>query len=186
MHPRTWLGQERAQGTVELAIIVPFLIFILLGVVDYSRFLYYQQAIISAARAGGDMAINHCPARTNCGMTDTPVGDDFIVQSVYCDAAPRVQLSPQASTCASCLTNNCTSPAVCGATCLANVCVKDICTSPTPANRMNGGDVTVYVGYSFKPISPFVDHFFPTKSCWSSDPASNHHTLCASAVGSVS
>jgi hypothetical protein len=128
------------------------------------------------------MAINHCPNHASCGMIDTPTGDDYVVQAVYCDAAPTIQLAPQPSTCASCLTSSC---AVCNAACLAGLCVQDICVSPPAATRLNGQDVTVSVGYSWKPITPLIGAFFPDKACWSSDPLSNHHTLCASATGSV-
>jgi Flp pilus assembly protein TadG len=179
-------GSEHAQGLIEFALIAPSLILIFLGVVDYSRFMYFNQAIVNAARAGGDTAINHCAFHATCGMIDTPVGDDFIVQSVYCDAAPYVQLQPQAATCASCLTTNCNSlVTICNATCLASICTKDICINPLAATRNNGMDVTITVGYSWKPITPLIATFFPDKACWSQDPASNHHTLCASATGNV-
>jgi hypothetical protein len=178
---------ERAQGLIEFALIAPTLLLIFLGVVDYSRFMYFNQTIVSAARSGGDTVINHCAFHATCGMTDTPVGDDFVVQAVYCDASPHIQLQPQAATCASCLTTTCNSPiTICDASCLAQVCAKDVCVSPLAANRTNGTDVTVTVGYSWKPITPLIAVFFPDKSCWPLDPASNHHTLCASATGNVS
>jgi Flp pilus assembly protein TadG len=179
-------GSERAQGLVEFAFIAPTILLIFLGVIDYSRFMYFNQAISSAARVGGDTVINHCAYHATCGMTDTPVGDDFVVQAVYCDASPHVQIQPQAATCASCLTTACNSPVtICDASCLAQICLKDICINPLAANRTNGVDVTVTVGYSWKPITPLISAFFPDKSCWSQDPASNHHTLCASATGNV-
>ena len=180
-------GRERAQGLIEFAVIAPTIALIFLGVVDYSRFMYFNGAIASAARSGGDAVINHCPYHSTCGMTDTPVGDDFVVQAVYCDAAPHVVLEPHAATCSSCLTTTCNSPTtICDSSCLANVCYRDICINPLGATRTNGEDVTVTVGYNWKPITPMIAVFFPDKSCWASDPASNHHTLCASATGNVS
>jgi TadE-like protein len=185
---RVRLAGEQAQGTVELAILVPVLVLSFLGVVDFSRFMYYQQSISSAARTGMDIAINHCSTHVNCGMIDTPTGDDFVIQGVYCDAAPRVILRPAPASCASCMTTICTvgATALCDATCLAGLCTQDICTSPTAASRVNTGSVTVSVGYSFKPITPLIGHFFPDRTCWPDDPASNHHTLCAAATGAVS
>lgn len=178
--------RESAQGLLEFALIAPVVLLMFLGVVDFSRFLYFNQAITSAARAGGDMAINHCAYHVSCGKVDTVVGDDYIVQAVYCDAAPHIPLQPQPSTCASCLTATCTSPTpICDSSCLSELCVQDICTSPTASTRTNGQDVTVSVGYSWKPITPMVSGFFPDRSCWQGDPSSNHHTLCASATGSV-
>lgn len=180
-------GGEPAQGLIEFAIIAPTILLIFLGVIDYSRFMYFNQTIASAARAGGDTAINHCAYHTTCGMTDTPVGDDFIVQSVYCDASPHIQLQPQAASCASCLNKTCNAPVtLCDASCLAQICFKDICINPLAASRTNYMDVTVTVGYSWKPITPLISAFFPDKSCWVRDPASNHHTLCASVTGNVS
>jgi hypothetical protein len=180
-------GQEQAQSLAEFACIVPILVLIFLGVTDYSRFMYFNQVIVGAARAGGDTAINHCAYHATCGMTDTPVGDDFIVQAVYCDASPHVQLRPSVSTCASCLTSTCNSPtSICSAACLAQICVNDVCVDPAGATRTNGSDVTVYVGFDWEPITPLIDHYFPVRSCWASDAPANHHTLCASATGSVS
>jgi Flp pilus assembly protein TadG len=180
------LRGEHAQSLIEFACVAPILLLIFLGITDYSRFMYFNQTIASAARDGGDTAINHCAYHATCGMTDTPVGDDFIVQAVYCDASPHVQLQPQASTCASCLTTTCNSPtSICGAACLAQICVKDICIAPLGATRANGVDVTVTVGYSWKPITPLMNIYFPDKSCWVADPLTNHHTLCASVTGSV-
>lgn len=185
---RLQIAGERAQGTVEIAILVPVLVLGFLGVVDFSRFMYYQQSISSAARTGMDIAINHCSTHVNCGMTDTPAGDDFVIQAVYCDAAPRVTLRPAPASCASCMTVTCTvgATALCDATCLAGLCTQDICTSPTAASRVNSANVTVFIGYSFKPITPLIGRFFPDRTCWSGDPSSNHHTLCAAATGAVS
>lgn len=179
-------GRELAQGLIEFALIAPTIVLIFLGVVDYSRFMYFSGAIAGAARAGGDTVINHCAFHATCGMTDTPVGDDYVVQAVYCNAAPNVQLNPQASTCASCLTSTCNSPvSICDATCQSNICVQDICINPLAATRTNGIDVTVTVGYSWKPLTPLIAVFFPDRSCWSGDPVANHHTLCASVTGNV-
>jgi hypothetical protein len=185
VHP--FRGHEQAQSLTEFACIVPILILIFLGITDYSRFMYFNQVIVSAARIGSETAINHCAYHTSCGMTDTPVTDDFIAQSVYCDATPHVTLLPQVSTCASCLTTTCNSPvSICDATCFAQICVKDICITPLQATRTNGVDVTVRVGYSWKPITPLMDKYFPEKLCWPTDSFANHHTLCASSTGMVS
>jgi Flp pilus assembly protein TadG len=178
---------EQAQSLTEFAFIVPILLLIFLAITDYSRFMYFNQVINSAARAGGETAINHCAYHASCGMTDTPVSDDFVAQAVYCDASPHVQIQPAVSTCASCLTTSCNSPtSICSAGCLAQICVKDICIDPLGASRANGTDVTVTVGYSWKPITPLIDRFFPDKPCWASDSLTNHHTLCAYSTGNVS
>ena len=178
------VGDEGAQSMIELSLIVPFLILAFLGIVDYSRFMYFQQSISSAARTGADIAMNHCTDHSSCGMVATPTADEFVIQATYCDAAPTVALRPAPVTCASSMTNV-TPSSVCGTTCLAGLCVQDICTSPTAATRVNGMDVTVYVGYRFQPITPLISHFLPVLACWPSDPLSNRHTVCARATGNV-
>lgn len=178
------LRSERAQGMVEFALLVPILLIVTLGVIDYSRFMYFQQGIATASRAGLDMAINHCPTPVSCGMTDAPVGDDVVLQAAYCAATPSVTLAPSASTCAACTTTSCATP--CDSSCLARVCQADICISPSAQNRSSGQSVTVSVGYSFQPINPLTAVFFPRRSCWTGDPTSNAHTLCASYTATVS
>jgi Flp pilus assembly protein TadG len=179
-------GRERGHAMLEFAFIAPVVVLIFCGVVDFSRFLYYDQAVVGAARSGTEMAINHCVSHSSCGITDSPVGDDFVVQAVYCSAMPQVQLHPQASTCASCLTVNCSAATpICDTSCLANICVQDICTNPLAASRTNGVQVSVAVGYSFKPFTPLLSMFFPDKQCWSGDSLTNHHTICATSTGAV-
>lgn len=175
---------ERAQGAIEFALLCPVLLIVVLGIVDFSRFMYYRQALTTASRVGVDMAINHCSGPTSCGTADSPVADDYVLQATQCAAAPAVSLQPAASTCGPCLTTPCVSP--CTASCLSAVCQADICINPLATIRTNGMNVTVSVGYAFQPITPLIGAFFPTTACWTGDPSSNHHTLCASYTAPVS
>jgi Flp pilus assembly protein TadG len=183
---------EGAQGLIEFAIIVPLLLLIFLGTVDFARFMYYDIAIDNAARIGAETAINHCYERYDCGKTTTPTSDDWVMQTVVCEAAPYLSLSPSIS-CAQIVpitnTASCTVSAPCvpdPCTTSCTTCTNDICISPS-GTRTASTQVTVTVGYSFHAITPLVDQFFSEQSCYTGDSVStNHHTLCASATGRVS
>src|SRR5947209_20220096 len=78
---------EEAQAVLEILIIVPVLLYFFLGTVDFCRFLYYANAIQSAARVGAEAASNHCPyAGTACGQSGTAVSDTFVIWATYCEA----------------------------------------------------------------------------------------------------
>jgi TadE-like protein len=180
----TRTSDERAQGMIEFALIVMVLLLLFAGTVDFSRFLYYQSAISSAARVGAETAMNHCASSATCGLSTAATTDDFVMWSTYCEAAPEIVLNPSFSSCTPCATASCT-PTCASSPC--NDCAhKDICVSPA-GTRTSGKSVTVYVGYSFQPITPIIGQFFQTVSCWPGDSTSvNDHTLCAKSVGQVS
>lgn len=52
------LGCQRGQSLVELAIMLPLLVTLLLGAVDFARVFYTQVAISNAARVGAEYAID--------------------------------------------------------------------------------------------------------------------------------
>jgi hypothetical protein len=193
--------EERAQGVVEFALIMSVLMMLFLGTIDFARFLYYETAIQDAARVGVETAINHCSSGITCGVTSTPMTSDFVLQAATCEAQPFVTLQPQVS-CAPCSVYPCSSP--CSGTC--SPCSQDVCIDPncSPSSTsctISGDDVTVYVGYDFKPISFFLNggqlpligsvSLFQDKSCYnttsgSDNTATNHHTICAQATGRIS
>ena len=49
-HRRAWL--RRAAATVELAVLAPFLAFLFVAVVDYSRIFYHSLTVANCARNG--------------------------------------------------------------------------------------------------------------------------------------
>lgn len=199
----TWkrAQDERAQGVVEFALIAVILMFLFLGTVDFSRFLYYNMAIQNATRVGVEAASNHCPSFHNCYLS-TATPDDYILQSTYCEADPYVNLKMvnPVNTCNPCgpTVTSCTDP--CGSAgcqscptqgqdmCVLRDTTSTDCSTTHPC-------VTVYAGYKFQPISPFLNWVFQARSCWpvsnvpgsgSTDSTSNGHTLCASSTGRVS
>lgn len=185
------LADERAQGVVEFAILGTLLMFFFLGVVDFSRFMYYDTAIRNAARVGAETAGNYCNV-PGCGQPGAPTTDDTIMQATYCEAsgaqlaggAGSVSLQP-AVACTPCTTSMCdpcsSTPPYLGP-CVP--CRQDICISPT-GTRTPGNTVTVYVGYNFTPVSAFMKPFFPTIHCFPAGSTESAHTLCATAAGRV-
>lgn len=55
--PRRPGGRERGQGLVEFALVLPFLLFLLLGIVDFARGWFSYQVLTDAARRGARMAV---------------------------------------------------------------------------------------------------------------------------------
>lgn len=187
---RTSVRGEEAQAIVEFGIVITFLLLLFLGTIDFSRFIYYDSAIRSAARVGAEVAGNYCNM-PGCGNQSSPTSDNLVMQATYCEATQNtlmsglaaVSLSPSTS-CTPCTTSTCNPCPTAASSCPP--CVKDICISPS-GTRTSGSDVTVYVGYNFTPVSPYLSSFFPAQSCYTGDSTStNHHTLCASMVGRVS
>ena len=74
--PATTPGQSRrlrrqsAQSLTEFALILPVLMLILLGVVDFGRVFYYWTSIANAAREGARYAITHPTAITSTCKAD--------------------------------------------------------------------------------------------------------------------
>ncbi|HZU14469.1 MAG TPA: TadE family protein [Chloroflexota bacterium] len=204
---------EGAQGLIEFAILSAFLSFLALGIIDFSRFMYYQTAVQDAARVGAEVAIYHCPSAGNCDQNTTPLTDDIVIQAVMCDAnqnpytgALSFDLNPGITSVTSSVcqtpcddvTVNCTVSAnqECGNNSGTDICVvrhtatsagtsTDGCTSAysTGASPAEHQCVEVDVGWDFKPLTPLISQFFHTQACWSGD--NNSHNLCASAIGKV-
>jgi len=176
---------ESAQGVVEFAILATMLFFIFLGTVDFARFMYYQTNITGASRVGAEVAINHCPFYSNqCQQTDTPTATSFVMWKTYCEAAAYASLQPAYTTCSAGGSTSASWTPTCSGTCTN--CTKDICLSSPDGTITNHSQITVSVGYSFKPLSLFMSAFFPERSCFTGDSTpTNHHTICASSVGRV-
>jgi Flp pilus assembly protein TadG len=182
---------EEAQALIEFALFATVLLYFFLGTVDFGRFLYYDNAIRSAARVGAEVASNHCPyAKSSCGASGTVTVDNYVIWSTYCEAATYVDLNlgqysiGQANTkstgaagytqatgmISQCNPNDTTSNAstwaptcATGASCAS--CTTDICVAP--ASRISSTPLSVSVGYDFKPITPLMNQFFPVQQCWS-------------------
>jgi TadE-like protein len=186
---------EGAQGLVEFAFLASALMLVFLGTIDFSRFLYYDNAITSAARVGAERAGNHCTP--SCGQTVTTV--DYVVQAAVCEANIGLKPAPLqgCSNCtlttgapircndpynASSVTYSPTNP--CSPACTQDVYVNPALVPNTSTAATPDTPITVTVGYGFKPIAPLMNQFFSEVSCYPGDSkSSNHHTLCATAFG---
>jgi Flp pilus assembly protein TadG len=178
------IQDEKAQGVIEFALMFSVLMLLFLGTVDYARFLYYDTAIRSAARVGAETASNHCPL-PGCSSSGSPVADAYVAWQTTCSPQPYVTLQPQYTPCQAPAGASSTWTPACSTNCTN--CTYDVCINPAAGSRSQGTQVTVTVGYSFKPLTFLMDQFFPEQSCFTGDStATNHHTLCAASVGRVS
>lgn len=60
-----WLKKERGAQLVEMAILTPFLVFVLLGATDFARVSYHAITLANAARAGAQFATQSSAAAKN-------------------------------------------------------------------------------------------------------------------------
>ncbi len=179
-HPAGKHG-EQANSMIEFALVVSILLLLLLGTLDYGRFLYYDIAIGNAAEVGLQTAMNPCAYQPSCDSQAVPQTDSVIMWSAYCEGHDSVHLAPAYVSCPPCSANDCVPPG--GVNYVP--CVQDICVSPA-GTRTDQEQVQVTVGYNFRPMTILVDQFFPGRSCYAGDSvAANHHTLCAVATGRV-
>ena len=66
--------RERAAAAVEMAIVLPLLLLIVGGIIDFGRFFYTQNIVVNAAREGArSRALGYTTA--DCGHPDGPVAD---------------------------------------------------------------------------------------------------------------
>jgi hypothetical protein len=204
------LGDESGQGLIEMALISMVLMFLLLGTVDFSRFLYYTNTIDSAARVGAEVAMLRCPGPSNCDVTHSvPVTNDVVLQDTLCAANQNPYSSSMgftldssiAPTSTQCSGTPCdgisvscavTATEICGVGGGNDVCITrgsattGTCSNDPAGNQSptSGQCVEVIIGWKFTPITPLINQFFHTQSCWVGDTAT--HNLCASAIGKVS
>ncbi|HTV72801.1 MAG TPA: TadE/TadG family type IV pilus assembly protein [Candidatus Acidoferrales bacterium] len=67
---------QRGQALVELAVFVPFLMLVVVGLIDVGRYTYYSIQVNNAARAGAQYgAQNTTSANSSTGITSAAVAD---------------------------------------------------------------------------------------------------------------
>lgn len=108
------LRGQRGQSVVELALVLPVLLLLLLGMVDFGRLGAAYLSLQHAAREGVRLGIT--------GATDGEIAEQVR------DAAAAVDVSR--------LT---------------------ISIGPPEAERFPGADLTIELGYPFRPLTPFVE-----------------------------
>jgi hypothetical protein len=191
-----WRKGERGQAVVEFALMITMMTWLFLGTVDFARFMYYESAITNAARVGAEAASNHCENRQTCGETAGPSTDDLVVQQTVCESSSAVTLYPKPSSCVPCQPGASGCPSLTftkidgsSVTDPCSPCSQDVYVSPAygagtnPVAPSSPISVTVIVGYNFQPITPLLNQFFPSQTCYTGD--TQTHTLCATAVGRI-
>lgn len=191
------IHNEEAQSLIEFALFITFAMLMLLGTIDFSRFMYFDTAIHSAARLGAEVAGNHCTP--SCGTIPVTTVD-WVVETTVCEASIGLQPQPVQG-CNGCAyikggPGGCNDPYNTSTTTYSPTApslTQDVYVSPAYApdspdpGLTSPTVVTVSVGYNFTPVTPLMQQFFQPISCFPGDSvASNHHTLCATAVGKIS
>lgn len=74
-------GGSRGQSTVELALLLPVLLWVCAGIVDFGRAYRYDIVVINAARVGARAA------------ADTRNSDSTVRSAVKADASPAITLA---------------------------------------------------------------------------------------------
>jgi TadE-like protein len=169
---------EEAQGLVEFAILGMVLLLLFGGTMDFSRWLYFDNAIRNAARVGAETAINHCPGPGTTCNTVAVTSDDAILHAAVCEAQPDISLQPSFTSCTPCTDGTCGGPC----TGLGPCAVQDVAIS-SATTRASGSDLTVWVGYNFVPITPIINNFFHTVTCGGT---TGVHDMCTYSNGHVS
>ena len=63
--PASWIGSERGSAAVEFALLVPVLLLIVFGIIDFGRALNAQETLTQAAREGARLAALNQPNVVN-------------------------------------------------------------------------------------------------------------------------
>ena len=82
-------ASRRAQSLVELAIVLPLLVLLLLGAIDYGRVFFYFQEVESAAAAG---------AQIGCLSSNNALNTTLITSNALLQVADMSNLSPVVTT----------------------------------------------------------------------------------------
>lgn len=89
-NPITHVKQITGQALLEMAIILPLLLLLVLGIFEFGRAMYIQNTLTHSARAGaraavvtpGITAASSVPPDPTCNYGDTPTGNAVIYQAV--------------------------------------------------------------------------------------------------------
>lgn len=132
--------RENAQGMVEFALILPILLLVVLGIVEFGRLLFFYSSVTSASREG---------ARYGAAVGEISAGVDR-----YEDCAGIRDAARRAGTFARLEDDDITIQYDDGAN------LKDAVCPPTTTIGLADRVVVTVVG-NFQPITPIIDVFFP-------------------------
>jgi Flp pilus assembly protein TadG len=109
------LTGDTGQGLVELALTLPFLMFILLGAAEFARFAWASIETTNAARAGVQYgAQTNITASDTAGIQAAALNDGVNLSGLSATTSSSCACSTAASTTITCSTalSNCASPAI--------------------------------------------------------------------------
>jgi Flp pilus assembly protein TadG len=139
--------RQSAQSLTEFALILPVLMLILLGVVDFGRVFYYWTSIANAAREGARYAITH-PTAITSGCKADPNNVKYRVKQ---EAGTTMVLS-DANVAVYWVDATTGAPTDAAANC-----------NPLPGDQriyQNPNAVRVDVTYDFRAITPLISNFW--------------------------
>src|SRR5262249_23476708 len=84
-------------AAVELAIVLPVLVLIVIGCVDFGRFLYYYIAVTNAAEEGATFGSLNPPANYGVSGGGTSAGWEAAVQIAAVGEAPGLRMNGSAA-----------------------------------------------------------------------------------------
>jgi len=136
------LQTQRGAAAVEFAILLPFLVVLVFGIIEFGLLLYNQQVITNASREGARAAIvGDCDHR----LTDAQIGQIVTDYCVYTDTSGNTRRRL--------ITFNTTN----------NPPSTTVTPSPKDCILTVGQDVEVRVDYNYTFLVPSILGFGPTK-----------------------
>ena len=123
---RRLLKRQRAQSLVELAFVLPVLMILVFGIVDFGMGLHSWIVLTNSTREGARLAVTHAPSSGSLHCSPLPAAGS--IERKVCDTA----VNPKAS----------------------NVTIT--VTNADPGVTKSGQPVTVKVDYQYNLITPFA------------------------------
>ena len=105
--PRIGIGPQGGQSLVELALVLPVLLLLLVGIIEIGRFSYYSILVANAARAGAQYGAQNLATAADAGAIRAAARNDGLPsltvtpsQSCGCNGAALNACSTIVPTCA--------------------------------------------------------------------------------------
>jgi len=84
------LGRERGASTVEFAVVLPLLLLLVFGIIEFGVFLYDKAVITNASREGARYGILYRPDRSNLGSEINTVVQNYTQNNLITFGAAAV------------------------------------------------------------------------------------------------
>jgi len=124
--PRRLLKRQRAQSLVELAFVLPVLMLLVFGIIDFGMGLHSWIVLTNSSREGARLAVVHAPSDGSIDCSPLPAAGS--IERKVCDTAVNLKAT--------------------------NVTIT--VTNADPGVTKSGQPVTVKVDYQYHLITPFA------------------------------